>query len=260
MSGEGEAAADAATGQGAEARQRSTIAFPYMDLSSSVELAEAIFKNVGGGECDDTQLAAWSGQSSKSSTFRVQIYAARIFGVLAGEASRHTLTDLGLGIVDQHRSRESKVKAFLNVPLYSAVFNKFNGAQLPPAAALEREMVTLGVAPKQKERARQVFERSAEQGGFFAHGRDRLVRPGVTPGAPTPTPEPERKKNGGGGGSGGDDGRDPLIAALIQKLPKDSDPKPWPVEERVTWLRMTAMAFQMAYGQVENIDVTKSAS
>jgi hypothetical protein len=176
MNGEAEGVADAAKGSAGETRQRSTIGFPYMDLASSIELAQAIFENVGGGECDDTQLAAWSGQSSKSSTFRVQVYAARLFGVLSGEASRHTLTDLGLALVDQQRSREAKIKAFLSVPLYSAIFNKFNGTQLPPAAALEREMVALGVAPKQKERARQVFDRSADQAGFFAHGRDRLVR------------------------------------------------------------------------------------
>ena len=41
---------------------------------------------------------------------------------------------------------------------------------MPPAAALEREMVELGVSPKQKDKARQVFERSAEQAGFFATG------------------------------------------------------------------------------------------
>jgi hypothetical protein len=252
MSGEAEAAADAAKGGSGE-RQRSTIGFPYMDLASAIELADAIFKNVGGGECDDTQLAAWSGQSSKSSTFRVQVYAARLFGILAGEASRHTLTELGISVVDPQRERQARVDAFLKVPLYSAIFNKFNGTQLPPAAALEREMVALGVAPKQKERARQVFDRSAEQAGFFAHGKDRLVRPGIAPGsaAPPPIQEPERKPAGNGGG-GGDD-LDPLIGALIQKLPKAGEA--WSVADRVTWLQMIAMAFQMAYGREAEITI-----
>jgi hypothetical protein len=40
-------------------------------------------------------------------------------------------------------------------------------------------MVALGVAEKTKDRARQLFERSAEHAGFFAHGRNRLVMPGV---------------------------------------------------------------------------------
>jgi hypothetical protein len=48
-----------------------------------------------------------------------------------------------------------------------------------PAASLEREIVELGVAEKQKDKARQVFERSADQAGFFEHGPNRLVMPGI---------------------------------------------------------------------------------
>jgi len=41
---------------------------------------------------------------------------------------------------------------------------------LPPAAGLETAMVALGVTPKQKDTARQVFQRSATEAGFFAYG------------------------------------------------------------------------------------------
>jgi hypothetical protein len=41
------------------------------------------------------------------------------------------------------------------------VFEKYQGGVLPPAAALERDFVALGVMEKQKERARQILERSA---------------------------------------------------------------------------------------------------
>ncbi len=47
-----------------------------------------------------------------------------------------------------------------------------------PDSALEAEMETLGVAPKQKAKARQGFQRSAEQAKRFGRGRDRLVLPG----------------------------------------------------------------------------------
>lgn len=248
MGGESEAAADAAKGSGSEGRQRSTIGFPYMDLAASIDLAQAIFKNVAAGECDDDQLAAWTSQSSKSSTFRVQVYAARTFGILTGEASRHRLTDLGLSIVDAHREREARVRAFLSVPLYSAVFERFKGGQLPPAAALEREMVGLGVAPKQKDRARQVFERSAEQAGFFAHGRDRLIQPGVIPGQQAP-PKPEDQAggggNGGGNGGGGGDDVDPIIRGLLVRLPKAGDM--WPEAERKLWLQLLEGSFKLIY-------------
>lgn len=39
---------------------------------------------------------------------------------------------------------------------------------------------------------------------------------------------------------------DPLIAALIAKLPKANTA--WPVDQQVAWLRMTAMAFGVVYG------------
>ena len=251
------------TAQLSQKRQRSTIGFPYMDLESSKVLADAIHGNVGNGECDDDQLAAWTGQSSKSSTFRIQIYAARMFGILEGEgSSKHKLSELGRAIVDPNHSREARANAFLEVPLYRALFENHKGGVLPPAAALEREIGDLGVSEKQKEKARQVFERSADQAGFFEHGRSRLVLPGVAKGSsPTPAPTPGKKVEnessiGGGSGDGGNGPSDPLISALIQKLPKAG---PWPSDDRVMWLQMVAMAFQMAYGADAQIEIKKSS-
>jgi hypothetical protein len=63
------------------------------------------------------------------------------------------------------------------VPLYSAIYEKYKGHLLPPMKALEREMLSLGVSSKQTDKARQAFERSARQAGFFEAGDDRLVRP-----------------------------------------------------------------------------------
>lgn len=105
-----------------------------------------------------------------------------MFGVLEGEGSRHRLSQLGHAIVDPNRAREARARAFLTVPLYRAIFDGHRGGVIPPAAALEREMVGLGVAEKQKDRARQVFERSADQAGYFEHGRNRLVMPGIAAG------------------------------------------------------------------------------
>jgi hypothetical protein len=116
-------------------------------------------------------------------------------------------------------------------------------------------MVELGVSSKQKDKARQVFERSADQAGFFAHGRDRLVQPGVkVRDNEPPKDETPRRRNGGDDGDGGD--IDPLIAAMIQKLPAAG--ASWPADERVTWLRMMAMAFQMAFGQADEIEIKKA--
>ncbi|MBL8597830.1 MAG: hypothetical protein JNL14_08850 [Devosia sp.] len=241
-------------------RIRSTIGFPYMDLKSALELADAIHSNVGTGDCDDDQLAAWTDQSPKSSGFRVQVYTARMFGILDGEGGRHKLAVLGRQAVDPSQARAAKAAAFLKVPLYQAVFDKYKGGVIPPAAALERDMVQLGVSEKQKDKARQAFERSADQAGFFEHGKDRLVQPGIAPGHTPPAKENNVGGGAGGNGSGGGSGSDgnppdtdPLIAALIQKLPKARD---WGIGQRVAWLQMIAMALQVNYGGDDEIEIT----
>jgi hypothetical protein len=239
-------------------RQRSRIVFPYDNLDASIGLAAAIHANARHGECGDDQLAAWANKGVKSSGFRTRVYAARIFGVLEGEGSKHKLTELGRAIVDPRQEPEARVRAFLNVPLYSVVFRNHKGGVLPSGAALEREIVRLGVAEKQKGRARRVFERSAEQAGFFDHDKTRLIMPSVTrndqPSDNGQSKEKEKDKGESSIGSGGGPS-DPLIAALIQKLPEKG---PWTSDDRVMWLKMVAMVFQMAYGLDTAIDIRKS--
>jgi len=50
---------------------------------------------------------------------------------------------------------------------------------------------------------------------------------------------------------------DPLIKALIQKLPTSSN---WPVDDRIAWLKMLVMGLQVAYGTEAEIEVTKKAA
>jgi hypothetical protein len=151
--------------------------------------------------------------------------------------------------------RAAKAQAFLKVPLYKAIFERYKGGVLPPTAALEREIVALGVSEKQKERARQVFERSADQAGFFEHGKSRLVMAGL--GASGHRKPSEHKPGGSGSGSSGSGGGDALIQALIDKLPGSG---PWPADDRVNWLKMLIMGFQVAYGTEEEIEVQKKGA
>jgi hypothetical protein len=139
--------------------------------------------------------------------------------------------------------REAKARAFMHVPLYRAVFEHYKGGVLPPPAALEKDMVSLGVSEKQKDRARQVFERSAEQGGYFEHGRNRLVAPGVPSHELQPPPPPPENRFGGGG----DDppGVDPIIQGLLVRLPQSG--AVWPEAERKLWLDLLAGSFKLIY-------------
>lgn len=235
-------------------RQRSTIGFPYMHLDDALEVPQAIYGNVGQGECDEDQLAAWLGLSPKSSGFRVRLAAARLFGLIESASNGHLkVSALGRDAVDPNQSRAAKVRAFLNVPLYKAVFEKYRGGVLPPAAAFERDIGGLGVAEKQKSRARQVFERAAEQAGFFEQGKNRLVKPGIAEGE-----KPEiAKKDKGSGGSGGD-GSDlsslhPFIQGLLKTLPEPETE--WKAADRAKWLQTAANIFDLIYKGDGGIEV-----
>lgn len=241
-------------GDDGDARQRSTIGFPYNNLNDAIEVAQAVHTNVGTGDCEDSQLAAWLKMSPKSSGYRVQLSAARTFGLIETVAGSHKLSALGRMIVDPKREREARMKAFLAVPLYIALYNKYKGGVMPPAAALERDIAGVGVAEKQKERARQIFERSADQANFFEHGRDRLVMPGVTSGGEAPDTNTEKGNQGGGGnggtgGTGGGNelppGVDPIIQGLLVRLPKAG--AVWPDAERKLWLQLLEGSFKLIY-------------
>lgn len=190
--------------------------------------------------------------SPKSSGYRIQLSAARMFGLVESTAGRHKLSQLGRMIVDPQRAREARARAFQNVPLYKAIFENYNGGVLPPAAALERDIIGLGVAEKQTGRARQVFEKSAEQAGYFEHGKTRLVMPAVAAREDVPPPPPppadeqtgrDRKGNGSGGGDIGD--HDPLILGLFRKLPEAEED--WPAKDRLKWLQTAANIFDLVY-------------
>jgi hypothetical protein len=234
-----------------QTRQRSTVPFAYIDLEDVMNVAIAIQKNVGSSDCDEHQLSVWLNKSPKSSGFRILLSTARLFGLIEIEGSKFRLSSLGRRAVDPAQAREAKAKAFLTVPLYKKFFESYKGVALPPPAALERELVQIGVAEKQKHTARLVLERSAQYAGFFEHGKDRLVMPGVAPGgderreAPKPD-EPERRPSSRAGG-GGDNipPRHPLIEGMFQSLPENG--QPWSLEEAADWLHAAAYNLRFAY-------------
>ena len=168
---------------------------------------------------------------------------------IEAETGRFRLSPLGRRAVDPARERDANAKAFLTVPLYNAVFEKYKGGVLPPAAALEREIVEIGVAEKQKHTARLVLERSAQYAGFFEHGKDRLVMPGVASDEhrePAKTDESEhRGSRGKGSGGDGEKPRHPLIEGMSQSLPFNGET--WTLEEAADWLHAAAYNLRFAY-------------
>jgi hypothetical protein len=255
MAGENASSNEAKTVQideGGKTSDRSSIGFPYNNLNDAIDVARAIHSN---GDGDDAQLSAWLDMSAKSSGYRVQLSAARMFGLVETANGRHKLTPLGKMAMDPQREREARVKAFMSVPLYSRLYEEHKGGVIPPAAALERDMVRIGVIETQKSRARQVFEKSAEQANFFEHGRNRLVMPGfATRDEPEERPDDsgkdEQQDKGKGSSSGGppnDLDLDPLLIELLKKIPPTKDG--WPAPQRLRWFKTFAMNVSQIYDE-----------
>lgn len=235
--------------------ERSTIAFPYSDLDTAVEVAMALYNRSGHGGCGLDELAAELNQTL-SGAFRVKIGTAKTFGLIEKDGrSTFRLTELGRKLTTPTGERAARVEAFLAVPLYDAIYQKYRGHFLPPRRALEREMEALGVSGKQTDKARHAFERSARQAGFFESGDDRLVKPRVESGSEspsevghTPPEEPARDETSDlptRHVSGGADNLHPFIEGLLQSLPEPGSQ--WSAEDRASWLQAAAYIFKLIY-------------
>ncbi len=239
-----------------EARGQSAIQFPYVDLQGAIEVARAML-DAGGVPLDRDQLAAALNMTPGSGGFSIKIAAARQFGLIETQGGKNQLSALGFEILDPARSKSAMAAAFLNVPLYRRVYDEFKGRQLPPRpAGLEQAFVNFGVVAKQKDRARNIFDKSARLAGFFPNANeDRLVMPVLTlqatvveeeprfhpPTVPQSPPPPAAPTY------------HPFIEGLLKTLPGDGNE--FPVERRVKWLELAANAFDMIYGQEAEIHV-----
>lgn len=221
--------------------ERSKIGFPYGDLDDALQVAKAVGGNRGLASVD--QLAAFMDHESVTSgTFRVKLSTARIFGLVDMQDDRVSLTDLGNQIIRADTEAAAKVHAFLHVPLYRAIYEKYKGRLLPGDRVLEEDMVALGVAQKQKRRARQGFQRSAEQANV---GKDRLVVPAgvsldsatipLTGGKSRKMETPLQQLSGE---------INPAIAVFIEELPASGE---WTREERDFWTRIFLRTLDRVY-------------
>jgi hypothetical protein len=227
---------------GKRTRERSTITFPYGDLDDAVQVANAVHGLDGMAEMD--QIAkSLDHENVDSGTFRVKVAAARIFGLIKIKDEQASLTDLGNQIVRPDTEAKARALAFIEVPLYRKIYDRYKGKLLPGDAALEADMVEFGVAEKQKNRARQGFRRSAEQAKL---DRDRLVMPaGVSLDSTTPNGgasrkvETERQRFTPSGDTS------PVLAFLLKSLPPTGSQ--WSDAARQEWMRMLNVALDEMY-------------
>ncbi len=225
------------------ARERSTIGFPYDDLNAAISVAKAVHDL--GDRCGHDQLAPQLNYSSvENGAYRLAVGTARHFGLIGVERDGVSLTALGHRVVNPENETHARAAAFLAVPLYGRVYEDYRGKTLPPTnIGLENKLVEYGVAPKQKDKARQVLQRSAEQAGYFYQGRDKLVAP-VFPKKPeSETPAPATRDAGAGGGGGGD--YHPFIQGLLQTLPPANTE--WDSADQQKWLDAAKTIFGLIY-------------
>jgi hypothetical protein len=231
-----------------DSRERSTIGFPYLDLDDSVEIAKAVHA-IGGSTCQWDQLAARLAQAANGGGFRMRMQTAKMFGLLNYDRGTVSLTPTGSKIADPEQERAARAEAFLKIPLYNKIHEDFKNATLPPDDGLENAVVNMGVAPKQKGRARQVFQRSARQAGFFEFGTTRLVMPSIkgssapvlTPEEEPDEPEPDKKRKK----EEPRESRHFLIEGLLKELPEPQSE--WTTEDRKKWLEMASAIFNVIY-------------
>jgi hypothetical protein len=221
------------TGDDEAKRERSTISFPYGDLDDAIAVATALSSHGGMGAMD--QLAAWTGHKTVGSgAFKIKVYTARTFGLVTMAGENASLTELGIEITRPDTEASARVRAFLHVPLYRRIYDKYRGRLLAGDAVIETDMVEAGVASKQKDRARQGFQRSAAQAKL---GKDRLVLPGgVSLDSTTPNGGASRKMANTNTQYQNSTGEiNPLIASWIEELPESGE---WTRDEHDSWMRV----------------------
>jgi hypothetical protein len=231
---------------------RSTIKFPYLDLEDAMAVAKGVH-DVGGNSCQRDALAAHFDVASNGGGFNLRLITAKMFGLIGYDKGQVSLTTLGQRILDPQKAKAARAESFLAVPLYKALYDEYKGNLLPANQGLENTIERLGVAPKQKDKARQVFQRSATQSGFFAYGNNRLVMPTIKGSVEVETPKEEDKGKGAKDDDGSGEERKllhPFIQGLLDKLPKAESE--WSIEARKKWLQTAANIFDLMYSSADN--------
>jgi hypothetical protein len=171
-----------------------------------------------------------------------------MFGLIETGQGRVALTQLGRDVLDDSgNGRTARVTAFLNVELFRVMYDRYKANVLPPPPAIERQVAQLGVSPKQTERARQTFMKSAQYAGFIDASSGRFVKPGIAAKeeATQHNADDGKKRGSGSGGNENPPDIDPIIEGLLRRLPESGDV--WPEADRKLWLQLLEGSFKLIY-------------
>jgi hypothetical protein len=156
---------------------------PYFDLDDSIAVAKVVHDR-GGGTCARDLVAASLGYSTtKSGAFSSRISAAKQFGLIRVEGDVIATTDRAISILHPVMESDAIVgrrDAFLSVPLFQKVYDKFKGGSLPQEIGLQNLFKSeYKIGEERLKPALRVMLHSAEQAGFFsvAGNKSRMIAP-----------------------------------------------------------------------------------
>lgn len=250
-------------------RTRSGTASPYFDLDTSIKVAETIH-SMGGGSCSSDQLAHWLNyKSTRSGTYLTRIAAARQFGLIESLGDRHSVTERGMRIVAPVMDTDvtqAKIDAFMDVELFSKVFQRFRGSTLPADSGLKNLFATpeYAILPDRIDAAIRVLTNSAEQAAFLVTSGDqrRLIMPSVVGAAapksqstsdedkPTPTTLSEKPKGSSHPSLEHTSGVHSAIVGLLRELPPPGTP--WPNAKKQRFLTAFQSTIDFIYPEDES--------
>lgn len=259
-------------------RRTSTLVAPYYDLNDSVLVAKAIYEKAGGSCTREWLAPTLNYKGVKNGSFVTRVTAAKAFGLIDQQDDKLSVTPRGQSIVapiTPAAAETALVDAFLGVPLFKRVYEKYRTGELPQEVGLRNLFLTeMGVLKERVAPSVRVFMESADQAGFFrtAGTRRSLVRPHIASGSshqPSADPKPNadqasgqsadtgrsdadrQQRNGGSGGNGDDTGAKihPAIKGLLQNLP--STDTPLTDKRRAAIVAAFKAAVDLAYGEAE---------
>jgi len=221
-----------------EKQSRPNMVIPYFDLDQSIKVAQVVHEH-GGGRCLPEQLAHWLGYTSaKSGTYMMRFYSAKYFGLITATRDSISITDRALAIIAPvlpEDSIQAKLAAFLDIPLFTNIYERFRGQALPPEVGLKNLFHgTYKISYDRLQSALRVFYNSAEQAGFFqiSGDRSRLITPviarqtekKVTSATKEESTVEKQRTTGGGSGGEGPPSVHSAIIGLLRELPPPGTP------------------------------------
>lgn len=154
-------------------RERSAL-YPMITVDACFEIIELIDK-IGGKLYSTKAIADAVGMSEKTNSFRARISTLRQYGLISGSQGAYQLTDISndyLYPTHDEQKKDAKLRAFLNVPLYKKLVEKYENQALPSPDKLANTLLgkDYGLTKSTKDLAVDNFISSLEQLGLLING------------------------------------------------------------------------------------------